>query len=86
MSRTIVDAHERATARFVDLVASLRAEPRPVPGLAWNTIEVAAHELSVFRGYQRAMTRNVGRPIRNGAASSFTGDLPPLRQPPLGLA
>lgn len=31
-------------------------EPRPVPGLEWSTIEVAAHVLSVLRGYQRAVT------------------------------
>jgi hypothetical protein len=49
-----VDAHERVTARFAELVRSLSPEPRPVAGSKWSTVEVGAHVLSVFRGYTRA--------------------------------
>ncbi|MFO7590311.1 MAG: hypothetical protein R6X23_05360, partial [Acidimicrobiia bacterium] len=46
-------AHARASARFSALVAALSAEPGPVPGLDWSTVEVGAHVLSLFRGYRR---------------------------------
>jgi hypothetical protein len=49
-----VEAHERASSRFADLVRSLPPEPRPVVGSEWSTVEVGAHVLSVFRGYTRA--------------------------------
>jgi hypothetical protein len=60
-SPALAEAHERAVTRFADLVSSMPAEPHSVPGLEWNTIEVAAHELSVLRGYQRAAT--TGEPL-----------------------
>ncbi len=49
-----VDAHERASSRFAELVRTLPPEPRPVIGSDWSTVEVGAHVLSVFRGYTRA--------------------------------
>jgi Mycothiol maleylpyruvate isomerase N-terminal domain/SCP-2 sterol transfer family len=49
-----VDAHERASSRFADLVRSLPPEPQAVLGSEWSTVEVGAHVLSVFRGYTRA--------------------------------
>ena len=49
-----VEAHERASSRFADLVRALPPEPRPVIGSAWSTFEVGAHVLSVFRSYVRA--------------------------------
>jgi hypothetical protein len=53
-ARSGIDAHERASSRFSDLVRSLPPEPRPVRSSEWSTVEVAAHVLSVFRGYTRA--------------------------------
>jgi hypothetical protein len=53
-ARSGIDAHERASSRFSDLVRSLPPEPRPVRSSEWSTVEVAAHVLSVFRGDTRA--------------------------------
>lgn len=61
LSEDVLTAHEQASTRFVELVDAMPDDARAVPGLEWSTLEVAAHVLSVFRGYRRAATE--GEPL-----------------------
>lgn len=51
----LLDAHERATDRFVALLREADDGGRPVPHLSWTVAELAAHVLAGIRGYHRAI-------------------------------
>jgi len=77
-------AHERATTRFTSLVASMPPEARAVPGLTWNTLEVAAHVVSVLRGYRRSAEDGVPlwrTPTEGPAENQRLLDSTPEREP-----
>jgi uncharacterized protein (TIGR03083 family) len=66
-----LDAHARATNAFAGLVRTMPIDPLPVRHLRWDTVDVAAHVLSVMRAYADMARGGAGwRYIDDGVAEN----------------